>query len=112
MSAIPKPVAAAQLTASAATYYTTPAGARSIIKALSFTNTSASTTYTVTVYLVPSGGSASASNVIADTKAIAPKETWICNAALNEVLEAGGTLQALASIAAIVTMQGAVMEIT
>lgn len=107
----PNVIAGAELTGTAATYYTCPASNRAIVKALSFLN-KAATTVTVTVYLVPSGGAADDSTIIVDAQAIAPNESWQCGQALNQVLLAAGTIQALASSAAEVTIRGSVMEIT
>lgn len=110
MSVTPKAITSAQLTASAATYYTVPANTTSILKALRFVNTDTAAR-TVTVYLVPSGGTAGATNILISAQAIAPGECWDCYQANWQVLATGGTLQALADVAAKVTIQGAVAEV-
>ena len=110
MSVTPKTITAAQLTASAATYYTAPANTRSIIKKLTFTNTSGGA-LTVTVYLVPSGGTASATNTLVSAQSIGAGECWECYPAQGQVLQTGGTLQANASAATSITIQGAVAEV-
>lgn len=104
-------IAGSQLTTSAATYYTAPAGTRCVVKRLTLTNTSAGVA-TVTIYLVPSGGSASDANTITDTRALAAGETWDCASAEGHVVEAGGLVQALASAATSVTIIGSGVEIT
>lgn len=86
----------AQLTTSAATYYTAGTGVRCMIKHVTFCNTSGSNV-TVTAYLVPSGGSATDSNIITKTHTLIPSETWNCPDLEGHVIEDGGTLQALAS---------------
>jgi hypothetical protein len=109
---IPTEIAPAQLTGSAAAYYTspaTPAPVRSIIKKLVFANNSVNAE-TVTVYLVPNGGSAGVTNIVWVAKTLAAGETKECFEAENQVLLPGDTLQALASTAAKVTLTGSVIQ--
>lgn len=84
-----------QLTTSAATYYTST-GVKTRIDALVLVNTTGSAA-TATVHLVPSGDSASASNCILSAKSINAGDFYVVPGALSQWLEAGGTLQALAS---------------
>jgi hypothetical protein len=99
-----------QLTTGAESYYVAPANTRCVVKRLSLTNTTLPAV-TVTVHLVPSGGSAGDSNVIAKNHTIAGEETWDCVSA-EHVLEAGGSIQALASAGASITIVGSGVEIT
>ena len=110
MSVTPKTITAAQVAATATTYYTAPANTRSIIKKLTFTNTTAGA-LTVTVYLVPSGGTASATNTLVSAQSIGAGECWECYPAAGQVLQAAGFLQALASAATSIAIQGAVAEV-
>ena len=87
-------VAGIQLTGSAATYYTAPTGNRVTIKSASVTNTTAGVV-ALTLYRVPSGGSASAANTIVSAKNVAVGETYNCPELVNKVLHAGDTIQAL-----------------
>lgn len=87
-------VSGSQLTGSAATYYTAPALTRSVIKSAQLVNTTASAV-AATVYLVPSGGSAGATNTLISARSIAPGETYNCPELINEVIEPAGTIQAL-----------------
>jgi len=89
-------VSGSQLTTSAATYYTTPAATRARIAAFTATNTTAGAV-TMTVHLVPSGGSADNTNKVADAISLAANETKAITGAIGHVLEASGTIQALAS---------------
>lgn len=98
------------LTGSAATYYTVPGSTRTIIKKLTLTNTD-SVTRTVTIYLVPSGGSAAASNVILSAQGITAGETYEVFVAEGQTLAAGDTIQALASTTSVVNMQASGVEI-
>lgn len=103
----------AQLTAAAATYYTVPVGAKCILKKLTFTNpTSSAAPRTVTVYLIPNGGTAADSNTLISAKALAIGETWDCVEAENQILNAGDFIQALASAATDVTIMGSGLEVT
>ncbi len=70
MSIKPNNIVAAQLTNAAATYYTAPANTKVVLKKLTFTNTD-TVARTVTVYLVPSGGTAGVTNILVSARAIA-----------------------------------------
>jgi len=100
----------ALLTASAATYYTAPANTHTILKKLTFTNTD-TVARTITVYLVPSAGSASATNTLTSAQTIAPGATYECFEGEGHVLNPGDFLQALASTATVVNIQGSGVEI-
>ena len=110
MSVTPKTITAAQLTGSVVTYYTAPANTRSIIKKLTFTNASAGALL-ITAYLVPSAGAASDANILIHEQSIGAGECWECYPAQGQVLQTGGTLQANASAATSITIQGAVAEV-
>lgn len=97
MQRLPKRlVDGSQLTTGAATYYTTPTNTLTTISACTLTNTTAGAV-TATVHLVPSGGSATASNCILSARNLAAGETFNVGSAIGQTLAAGGTLQALAS---------------
>ena len=85
------------LTDSAATYYTVGPGTRGIIKKATFCNDHSSVV-TVTINLVPSGGSAGYANQITKTKSIAAGDTWACSSIENHVLEPGGFISMVASV--------------
>lgn len=104
-------IAGSQLTTSAATYYTAPALTQCIIRKISCTNTTGGAV-TVTLYLITSGGSASASNTIASAKSLAAGETWSSPDVEGQVLEAGGFIQALASAGTSITIIGSGIELT
>lgn len=111
MSVTPKAITGAQLTASAATYYgPVAANTKAIPKKLTFTNTDTSAR-TVTVYLVPSGGTAGTTNILISARSIGAGETYDCFEVVGQVLLTGGFIQALADVAAKVTINGAVAEV-
>jgi hypothetical protein len=104
-------IAGSQLTTSAATYYTAPALTTTVIRKLIFVNTTGGAV-TVTAHLIPSGGSASASNTIASAKSLAAGEAWSCSDAEGQVLEAAGFIQALASAGTSITVIASGIEIS
>jgi len=99
-----------QLTASTATYYTTPVNKRTIISRLVLCNTTG-TARTVDLYLVPSGGSATAANQILTAEPVAASTSYIVSEAERQVLESGGTIQASADAASAVTIIGSGSEV-
>jgi hypothetical protein len=109
MQRIPKSIAAAQLTTSAAVYYTAPSGTTSTVNNLSLTNTSASPV-AVTLFRVPNSGAAGAANTILSAFSLAAGQTYVPPQAIGLQLDPGMTLQALASSATAVTIAGGVYE--
>ena len=87
-------VSGSQLTGSAATYYTAPTLTKAVIKSAQLTNTTAGAV-ACTVYLIPSGGTAGATNTFISARSIAVGETYNCPELVNAVLEAGGFIQSL-----------------
>lgn len=88
------------LTTSAAAVYTTPAGRTGVIKQIILNNTSAGVA-TVSAHVVPSAGTASASNQIITNLSIAAGSQIIWAADIP--LAAGESLQLLSSAATAVT---------
>lgn len=88
--------AGAQLTTAAVTYVTGTANSQIIIKRGVFTSLS-SGAVTITVYRVPSGGSAATTNIIIDARPIPPFGTDLAPELANMVLASGDTIQCLAS---------------
>lgn len=103
-------ISGSQLTNAATTYYTVGANTKCEVRKLTFCNATAGAV-TVTVHLVTSGGSAADSNKITHQRSLAAGETWLCPEAVGQVLEAGGTIQALASAGASVTIVGSGLEV-
>lgn len=103
-------VAGSQIAASATTYYTaTNLTAR--IDACTLTNTTGGAV-TVTMHLVPSGGTADATNIILSAHPVPAGGSYIVPGALGQAIESGGTLQALASAATSVTIVVSGIEYT
>jgi len=99
-----------QLTTSAATYYTAPASTTTVIHTIALTNFTGGAV-TATVHLVPSGGSASNSNMIMSAQSIAAGATTLVTGATNQVLAAAGTIQALASAGTSISIVASGVEI-
>lgn len=82
-----------QLAASAVSVISAvPANTKQVVRKLSFRNTGTSTR-TVTVYVVQSGGGAATSNEL-QVKAIPAGKEWNCTLVQAEVFETGMSLQA------------------
>jgi hypothetical protein len=105
-----KIIPGSQLTGSAATYYTAPANTRTIITSMSLCNTTA-TARTVTIYLIPSGGSASDSNTIVKNCLVPAYDTRVVYEAQRQVIKTAGFIQALADSASAVTLQASGVEV-
>jgi P pilus assembly chaperone PapD len=89
----------------------TATNCKAIIDKFTITNTSASNV-TISVNLVTSGGSPGASNLIMDTRAIAPDETYTCPELVGQALESGSFISTIASSAASLTIRASGREIT
>ncbi|WP_433705797.1 hypothetical protein [Paraburkholderia sacchari] len=109
MQRVPKSIVPAQLTTSAATYYSAGSGITATINNLSLTNTSANPV-AVTLYNVPAAGSASAANEFMAAYTLSAGQTYVPPQAIGLQLAPGSTLQALAGTGAAVTMMGGVYE--
>lgn len=101
-------VSGSQVAATATTYYTAT-NVKARIDAMTITNTTAGA-ITVTLHLVPSGGTADATNKILDVKSIAGNASYRVIEAIGHWIEASGTIQALASSATSVTLVASGVE--
>ena len=103
-------IPAKQAESSQTTQYTA-VNCKAIIDKFTITNTSAGTV-TISVNLVTSGGSPSASNLVMDSRAIAPDETYTCPELVGQALESGGFISTIASAATSLTIRASGREIT
>jgi len=92
MAITAKVLAQAVLTASQAEYYAAPTGTTAIIHAAVLCNTTGGAV-DCTVWLNPA--SAGTDRVLIDTRTLADEESYICPELVNQVLAAGGTIDAL-----------------
>lgn len=103
-------IAPTQIAATATTYYTaTRVTARVDTFTLTNTDTAAQT---VTVYLIASGGSASATNTIISAKSIQPGECYVATEMIGKTVPSGSFIQALCSTASKVTIEASGIEVT
>lgn len=99
-------IAPQQLTNAAAAYYTVPVNTTTIIKKLTFANTTGGAV-TVTVYFSGSD----AAHTVKMAKSLAAGETWECYEAENHILPAAATIQLVCSANTAVTAIGSGLEI-
>jgi len=103
-------IPAKQAESSQTTQYTA-VNAKAIIDKFTATNTSAANA-TISVNLVTTGGTAGASNLIVDARAIAPDETYTFPELVGQSLESGGFISTIASAATSLTIRASGREIT
>lgn len=103
-------VPAKQLENAQTTQYTAT-NCKTIIDKATITNTT-SGNVVVSVNLVTSGGSASASNIVISDRSIAPDETYACTELAGQVLEPGGFISTIAGAATSLTFRASGREIT
>lgn len=89
----------------------TATNCKAIIDKFTATNTTAANV-TISVNLVTSGGSAAATNLIVDTRAIAPDETYTFPELVGQVLDSGGFISTIAGTASALTIRASGREIT
>jgi hypothetical protein len=89
----------------------TATNCKAIIDKFTVTNTTAGNV-TFSVNLIASGGAAGVSNLILDTRSIAPDETYTCPELVGQVLESGNFISTIASAATSLTIRASGREIT
>lgn len=104
------PITPAQIAATATAYYTVGANKKARVLNLTVCNTTGAA-HTYTVHRVPSGGTASATNMIISARPIAAGETQLVRELIGKVLAAGDTIQALADAATSLSIDGSVAEV-
>jgi len=110
MAVTPKVLIPAKQAEAVQTTQYTATAVKAIIDKFTVTNTSANNV-TLSVNLVTVLGTAGASNLILDARAIAPDETYTCPELVGQVLEAGGFISTLASAATSLTIRCSGREI-
>ena len=111
MSVLVKTLIAAKQAENAQTTQYTATNCKTIIDKFTATNTSAGNV-TISVNLVTSGGSAGVTNLIVDSRAIAPDETYTFPELGGQGLEPGGFISTIASAATSLTIRASGREIT
>lgn len=85
------------------TVYTAPISTQTRIDAISVTNND-TVVRTISINIVPSGGSASAANRTTNAQAIFPGQTWVSPNEAGQVLNAGDFISMIASAATALTV--------
>lgn len=111
MPLTPKQLIRATLTNAVATYYTATDPIKTRIDNLSVCNYSAGAV-TFSLYLVPSGGTAGDSNILVKNRSVAAGASGRVLEAFGQWLEAGGTIQMVASANSAVTVSASGIEQT
>ena len=101
----PKQAEAAQTTQYTAT------NCKCIIDKFTATNNSGANV-TLNVNLIPSGRSASFSNLILASRTIFPSETYTCPELVGQILEPGGIISTIAGASAAITIMASGREVT
>lgn len=96
-------IAPQQVAGTATIYYTSGSGVKTRIDKLSVTNPTAGAV-SITIHIVPSGGSVGDSTTITKTRGVNTLETWNCPDLVGHVLNPGDTIRALASAATSLTL--------
>lgn len=89
----------------------TATNCQTIIDKFTVTNTSAGNE-TISIYIVPSAGAASDSNIYLDTRTIAPNETYTCPELVGHVMIVDSFISTIASAASSLTIAASGREIT
>jgi len=92
------------------TLYTVPANTTARVLKCTVTNDT-TTVVTISFNKVPSGGSVAVTNLIMNLKSIGSRETYECPEVVGQVLDAGGIMSAIASVADQLTVALDVVEI-
>jgi len=111
MSVLVKTLIPAKQAENAQTTQYTAVNCKTVIDKFTATNTSAGNV-TLSVNLVTSGGAAGDSNLIVDTRAIAPGETYTFPELVGQSLEPDGFISTVASAATSLTIRASGREIT
>lgn len=101
----------ATLTTSTAGYYTVPAGAVTTITQASLVN-SDTVNRTVSLWVVPSGGSPNAANIRIKDKTLTPGESWVPFVIIGKKMGQGATVQAVCDANSVVSLDLSGTEVT
>ena len=111
MTVTVKPLILAKQAENVQTTQYTATNCKTIIDKFTATNTSAGNV-TISVNIVANAGTASASNLIVDARAIAPDETYTFPELIGHSIEPGGFISTIASAATSLTIRASGREIT
>lgn len=89
----------------------TAVNCKTIVDKFTATNTTGSAA-TITVNIVPAGGSVSASNTIVFAKSVAPGETYLCPEMVGQIIDSNATIYTIAGTASALTIAASGREVT
>ena len=110
MTTVSKPLVTAQYAAAAEATYYTATGVRTIVDKCTGTNMTGAAV-SLTVRLVPTGGSAGASNLI-ETASIGAGSSYTFPSVVGHTLEPGGSISALAGAASSIVFRVSGREVS
>lgn len=111
MSVLVKTLVAAKQAENVQTTQYTAVNCKAIIDKFTATNTNTANV-TISVNLVTNGDTAGVTNLIVDSRSIAPDETYTFPELVGQVLESGGFISTIASAATSLTIRASGREIT
>lgn len=111
MTVTPKALIIAKQAEATDTLQYTAVNCKTIVDKFTATNTTASPA-TITVNIVPAGGSVSASNTIVSAKSVAPGETYLCPEMVGQIIDTNAMIYTLAGTASAMTIAASGREVT
>ena len=105
------PIIPAKLAEDAQTTQYTAVNCTTIIDKFTGTNTSGANV-TISVNIVPNGGTAGGTNLVVDTRTIAPNETYTFPELVGHVLPPSGFISTIAGTASAIVIRASGREIT
>jgi hypothetical protein len=105
------PLISAKLAEDAQTTQYTAVSCTTIIDKFTGTNTSGANV-TISVNIVPNGGTAGGTNLVVDTRTIAPNETYTFPELVGHVLPPSGFISTIAGTASAIVIRASGREIT
>jgi hypothetical protein len=97
---------------SAGIIYTAPANTQAVIQKLIATSQETASNRLLTIYKVPPAGTPGTTNIIIDKLSVPPGPATDIPQLVNQVLEAGYTLQALIDSGTTVYLNGSLIQVT
>lgn len=111
MAVTARPIISAKYAENAQTTQYTAANCRTIIDKFTATNVSGINA-TLSINIVPAGGSVAATNLVMKTRTIAPNETYTCPEVVGHSLEPSGIISTIAGAISSIVIRCSAREIT
>lgn len=111
MAVTPKALIIAKQAEATDTLQYTAVNCKAIVDKFSVTNTTASAA-TITVNIVPAGGSSAAGNTIVSAKSVAAGETYLCPEMVGQIIDTNAMIYTTAGTASALTIAASGREVT